>query len=347
MANENIQKHSVNSAGCDGRRLLTHSRHRSNLFHHVAKRLSRCNNFGMTPFLRIALLVPSFLLCTPHPSHAQQFLKITAEIQTLYFPKGDTNDDSQIRKWPISVVCVVGTNEWRIDDNYLENGERQWHFDGANVYSSTWITKPHSGDLDNKLKKLGIAVVPFEAARSNRTIYVDSSPYGHPLGDVGVNIAWLAFCSGTYLKREGRVLPIPVAPLTLRRTPDGFAYSDKTDLFRDDFGLPREIELFTSSVHFEKSIRMKHLDGDHDPAKYQERMSQLGNGKSMFHYKVAEITNFMGWIIPLKFDYVQNDVDISGVVTPRFGGKGRVSKIEVSGKPEGVFMAGQGVIKDG
>jgi len=104
---------------------------------------------------------------------------------------------------------------------------------------------------DRIANTIGLAAVPFERARSNLTINIWPSRDGHPLGDVSVNIPWLAFCSGTYLKREGRLVPLPAA--ILHHTRDRFAYTDKTETFEDTFGLPRTVDLFTSKSLYQAS----------------------------------------------------------------------------------------------
>jgi hypothetical protein len=90
-----------------------------------------------------------------------------------------------------------------------------------------------------------LRITPFTMSDTNTlAINVFASDDGHPLDDISVNIPWLAFCSGSYLKREGRIVPMPSA--ILRHALDGFGYSDKTTTFDDEFGLPRTIELSTS-----------------------------------------------------------------------------------------------------
>jgi hypothetical protein len=90
--------------------------------------------------------------------------------------------------------------------------------------------------------RTGLALAPFERAQSNLTIRVWPSQDGHPLGDYGENLPWLAFCSGNYLKREGRLIPLPCA--ILRHTRDRFAYTDKTITFKDEPRLPKTVALY-------------------------------------------------------------------------------------------------------
>ena len=62
---------------------------------------------------------------------------------------------------------------------------------------------------------------------------------------------WLAFCSGEYLKRLRRLIPLPVD--MLRHTRDRYGYTDQTVTFADDNGLPQKVELFTSRSLMEAS----------------------------------------------------------------------------------------------
>jgi hypothetical protein len=178
-------------------------------------------------------------------AHGQRYVEISSEIELVAYPSGSTNGATATTPRTISVLCVTGTNEWRIDHDYANGAEIKWLFDGTNIYHSLRRTKPTPAETTEKrLGNFKLATVPFDVAKSHLTINVHPSADGLPLGDVGVNIPWLAFCSGTYLKRAGRLVPLPVE--ILRHTRDRFAYSDKTKAFADGFGLPRSVDLFTS-----------------------------------------------------------------------------------------------------
>ena len=126
------------------------------------------------------------------------------------------------------------------------------------------------------------------------------------MGDFGVNIPWLAFCSGTYLKREGRIIPLPAA--ILRHCPDRFAYRDVTTTFDDDLGLPKSIDLFSSQALFLKS----HTDWDKELSfgnRYtewnQKTALKIQDALLVFHYAVLESTNVLGRRFPTKFEFFQ------------------------------------------
>jgi hypothetical protein len=191
-------------------------------------------------FLALALMV----LCgTTALGQAQRFIEINGEIETTSHRPGEPTDIADVVRRVFAFKCIAGTNEWRIDNDFVQGGEEKWFYDGTNVCNSIRVMKaPPQAITDMVAKQVGVA--PFQVAHSNLTVYIRESPDGHPLGNAGVNIPWLAFCSGNYLKRAGRIVPLPVA--TLRHAPNGFAYSDRTETFDDELGLPRVLTLFSS-----------------------------------------------------------------------------------------------------
>lgn len=208
-----------------------------------------------------------------------QFVEISAEIQTFGYGLGDTNSIASAKSRTVSVVCITGKNEWYITSDYQQPEE--WLFDGTSVRCRTKIpTKEHPQAVMNE---------DWE------------SRDGHPLAHFGVNIPWLAFCSGTYLKREGRVIPLPAA--LLRHCPDRFAYTDVTTTFDDNLGLPRSLDLFSSQALFLKS----HTDWDKELSfgdRYTEwnkkTALKIQDGVLVFHYGVLESTNTLGRNFPTK-----------------------------------------------
>ena len=185
------------------------------------------------------------------------------------------------------------------------NAASKWFYDGTNVYESIQVTRPLPQETQDRMKRAGgLATAPFETARSNLTINIWPSPDGNPLGDEGVNIAWLAFCSGTYLKREGRLIPLPAK--ILRHTPDRYAYTDQTSTFQDAFGLPRSVELFLSKTLYLSSVEDFYKGWG---SRYLEWMkgnvTNLQEGALTFHYSVTATTNFLSWTLPLRFEFSQ------------------------------------------
>jgi len=279
------------------------------------------------------------LACVPGLLSAQGFVQITAEISQTNYANG-TNATSH---WSFPCSCIVGTNEWRIDDGYSLNGREAWYSDGTNAYNSLQI-------LDNPPQQEAAAPAgkdsparagSWELSQSgtNRvTICIAPSPGGHPLGNLGANIPWLAFCSGTYLKREGRVIPLPVTDI--HGNSDSLAYADKIEVFKDDYGLPKSVELVTS--------RSQYLNSLHDDRLYRnERLLQARlhlaegapDGTVRFRYEVVNSTNFNGWNFPTEFRYYDYRPGRGGNWRLAAAGIGKVASLQMAGRPQNVFKS--------
>jgi hypothetical protein len=88
------------------------------------------------------------------------------------------------------------------------------------------------------------------------------------MGEEG-RMSWLAICSGSYLKREGREIFPPAFTWKFEIWPS-FA-PDRTIVFEDALGLPKRVDLSTT------------------------------NGQPVFVYRVSKSTNMLGWEFPLEF----------------------------------------------
>jgi hypothetical protein len=228
--------------------------------------------------------VATFCLALPFlQSPAAEFVDISAEIETFGYRLGDTNSIANAKPRTVKVVCITGASRWYMTNDFQQ--PEQWLFDGTNVWCRTQTPTLKEPKVRNE---------------------VWESRDGHPLGHFGVNIPWLAFCSGTYLKREGRMIPLPAA--VLRHCPDRFAYTDTTTTFADELGLPRSVDLFSSKALFLKS----HTDWDKELSfgnRYTEWNKQtapkIQDGVLVFHYAVLESTNVLGRNFPTKFEFFQ------------------------------------------
>lgn len=219
-------------------------------------------------------------------NQAAQYVEISADIETFGYRLADTNSIARAKPKTVHVVCIAGPDQWFIEDDF--QGRRTWLFDGTNVLCKTSPPDPSEKSI----------------AKARREVW--KSRDGHPLGDFGVNIPWLAFCSGTYLKREGRIIALPAA--VLRHCPDRFAYTDVTTTFDDELGLPWSLDLFSSQALFLKS----HADWDRELSfgdRYTEwnkkTALKIQDGVLVFHYSVLESTNVLGSNFPMKFELFQ------------------------------------------
>jgi hypothetical protein len=240
---------------------------------------------------------------------AGQFVEVSATIKLTTYRSGETNELVKAKSRLISSVCIAGTNSWRIEDDCVQGGLNKWFFDGTNVYESLQVVSPASQEMQRILEKAGgPAPVPFETARSNLTINIWPSSDGHPLADPTVNMEWLAFCSGPYLRREGR--RIPLACDDLRHTPDRYAYTDQTEVFSDGFCLPRSIDLFMSKERYLSSVKDFYRGWGVRYLKWMQlAVTNVTEGALTFHYAVTATTNFLGWTFPLRFEFYQKGRD--------------------------------------
>lgn len=298
---------------------------------------SRANFFQRTGASRYSAV-------TENTTPAERYIEITGKIEVTSYPGGYTSNGANARPpKTISFVCVTGTNQWRIDHDFSLNSEQHYFFDGTNVYSSARITKPLPEHLltNKAYQAFGLAIAPSEESRSNVTINIWQSHNGHPLGDPGVNLPWLAFCSGNFLRREGRLIPLPDD--NLRHTPDRFAYTDRTETFDDELGLPRTIDLFTSKSLYQSSVDDFYKEwfrGDRYMEWTKRTAESLEEGVLTFHYAVVESTNFLGWNLPTKFEYFQTERKYVQNADWFHRGLGRVTSIRLSTKPENAFVPG-------
>jgi hypothetical protein len=215
---------------------------------------------------------------------AAEFVEISAEIEVLGYRLHDTNSIARAKPKTTRVVCITGGKEWYISNDYQER--EQWVFDGTNV-----LCKAESQSLPG----------PDKFMTRNW-----KSEDGHPMGHFGVNIPWLAFCSGAYLKRPERMIPLPA--VLLRHCPDRFAYKDMTTTFEDGLGLPRTMDLFSSQELFLKSHTdwdKEHSFGDRYTEWNKKTAPKIQDGALVFHYAVLESTNVLGKTFPTKFEFFQ------------------------------------------
>lgn len=256
----------------------------------------------------------------------QRFVTITAEFEQFEFPSGDIRHPVNLTNLAFSAVCTTGTNEWRIDISFGEVGKTQLSqvfFDGTNLYYNNI----------------------FASGNSRVTVSSRPSYIGCPLGATMHNLPWLAFCAGNYLKREGRLIPLPVPTMIFGAlaSPDSLAYFDTTRTFADDLGLPRTVDMFASDSLFSASVTNGVFQGNHDVELWKRGSTgfkwDFPEGALRFHYTVTRSTNFLGWNIPVNFEWFRNDIK-HGALVPRMGGRGSVTSIIASTTPASVIVPG-------
>src|SRR5262245_38257455 len=74
-----------------------------------------------------AVIVPVGLTCLTTPA-VGQYAEIAAVIETVAYAPQGTNGQTAGARRAIHVVCIVGSNEWRIDNDFARNAEVSWAF---------------------------------------------------------------------------------------------------------------------------------------------------------------------------------------------------------------------------
>jgi len=263
---------------------------------------------------------------------AQQYVEVSTEIACQFFAPTEAN--SPAGQMTFRAVCTIGTNTWRLDFERIGNGTTSWHFDGTNVYESLLATAPPI--TNQALQKLGISPLPFSMARTCLTVNVHPSRDGHPLGKHWANITWLAFCSGNYLRQAGRLIPLPIADV--RHSPDAFGFSDVTEAFPDELGLPRVVDLFCSRALLSASVTNEFFVGKRDLNAWLPWIALHPDGVQKFHYEVTAHTNVLGWTLPLSFEFAQREFTRNQPGALLCRGTGEVHSIRVSQAPQNLFV---------
>jgi hypothetical protein len=196
---------------------------------------------GKVVFITVSLLIASVPGVT-----AQKGLRIGGTVSFASF-RG-TNRLVRAERPTYDFECVVGGGKWAITSKFLKNAIERFSFDGTNVYRVLEYTALPSQEN-----------APAAVPQSNESIdqlnskkFLTISPGPLPLGNAGVNVLWLAFCSGDYLKSSSRLIPLLMSDV--RHNPTAFGYDDATVIFEGGLGLPKVVtlresrELFASSV---------------------------------------------------------------------------------------------------
>src|SRR5215471_3613936 len=148
---------------------------------------------------------------------AADLVDITAEFRCTNRVRIGTNQYP--REWRHSVHCVVGTNLWFIEGDFASNADVSRLFTGSNVVEDSVLNKG------------------FAAGKRWTNTWVSDGVISNGVG--AQNLAWLAFCSGPYLKKV-RVIPLPC--------PNGYfpdnVNHDHRQVFHDELGLPSSVEFF-------------------------------------------------------------------------------------------------------
>jgi hypothetical protein len=235
----------------------------------------------------LTLCAAALMLAAAAPA---QFVEVEAVIDVTSWHYHEETGLPLKSSRSFAVRCVVGTNTWLIENHSRTNfKESLWFVDAKLIRQIT-------SNQDSISDEPGFLPV----RRGMRSANVTASDDGYPAGEMFVNIPWFAFCSGPYLKRSGRSVPL-LAPA---KDQPAFGFKDTTTTASDGLGLPQRVDLFTSK------------------------------GQLKSEYRVQQSTNVLGWSFPTAFTFAQNEPDQFDKWRRQLTASGRVTNIRPASKPE-------------
>lgn len=201
-----------------------------------------------------------------------QFVEVTAEIETIQW-SGHFKDKPPVvhfNTW--TTRCVVGTNSWLIEQDFGGITHDAWWYTGSNITAHTVLLRYPSDRAELFARNhpelvVGRGYTKVLESRDGASVAVRALDVGELRGTAHINIAWLAFCSGPYLQRDARQIPLPANA----QWPVILEWKDKTTTYDDELGLPTSVELYTT------------------------------NSQPVCQYRTLGSTNVLGWNFPLKF----------------------------------------------
>lgn len=270
-------------------------------------------------WVRRWVLVISSLL--PFLCAGGQFVELRAEIESLDWNhwffcdrigkySGQEGTSSTFRQNQ-NRRCVVGANVWMIESDFPTHKVTRW-FTGTNIIEHTVITQETPKAVVKRMSEQSrLAMVAPPVGHKYTRVYetADGNP-GRPVrvadlmvSDIPGTVSWLAFCSGSALKKEGRTV-FPPNSLWKESRIAYAGWSDATEVFKDDLGLPKSINLV------------------------------LTNSQPIFQYQVRQSTNVLGWNFPLEFYGVQYLAARTSAWELHMTLRGRVTSIHPGLNPE-------------
>jgi hypothetical protein len=234
-----------------------------------------------------------------------QFVELTAEIHAVRWVYQGTNNPPAIATKNWTIRCVVGTNTWLIEEDFPP-AKDAWCFTGSNVMTHSVLTGYPSERKELFERSFSEMVVDRGCTKVvNSQTEIPFPPpallAGTSFDVAALHIPWLAFCSGSYLKREDCQVPLP--------SMDYWSYpiihSDKFTVFEDVLGLPRVADFYA------------------------------GDGQPVCRYRALEPTNVLGWSFPLRFELAQYRNEFGqGPWELSLTASGKVIAIGVGSQPE-------------
>ena len=194
---------------------------------------------------------------------AAQFVEVAADFEITVWRYQEETGLPLKRSRVYSVRCVVGTNMWLIENHARTNAtESIWFVDGKIIRQTTYADSDPTEPV-------------YRSFRRGPRASIVAATDGYPSGDLFLNLPWFAFCSGPYLARPGRSVPLP----TPGQDRAAFAFKGEATVFEDSLGLPKRATFHTAQ------------------------------GQLKCDYQVQKSTNILGWNFPTAFTVAQNEPD--------------------------------------
>lgn len=243
-------------------------------------------------------------LCSIEHAKAQ-FVNLTTEIQTVLWVYHGTNKPPTVQTKSWTTQCVVGTNTWLIEGEFFP-ARHAWWFTGSNIVAHS-VLRAYPSErkelFEQSFPEMRIGRGHTEIIQSKHGLgpYAPALVAGTDPNGVAANIAWLAFCSGDYLKGADRRIPLPSRDFWSY----GITYTANTTVFEDDLGLPKAMDFYAT------------------------------NAQPVFRYRVVESTNILDWSFPLEFQLAQYRNEYGeGPWELNFTASGKVISIGIGGPPQ-------------
>lgn len=279
-------------------------------------------------------LIPAFsTLCSFYVSAVEPELYFELNLTIT-----QTNFRSATATW--TSRCVFGKDKWLIESSFSRNAVESFYCDGTNVYKTVQITRVPS-DLSANLGRFKSPnlVGQTNLPKATDPIALSIIPGFHPLSDTGGNLPWLSYCSRRYIQSSDK--PMPLIASIVRHDPSSFAFKHQAEVFSDDLGLPRELNLICSRALLKKSpfdARMLRTDEQVQSAKASGDWGvRIVDGMLAARYKVISTTNIAGRTVPTVFTYEQFQLGTNALV-PWLRATGTATDIRISQEPETIVL---------
>jgi hypothetical protein len=276
---------------------------------------------------------------TPMESYAAMLtnqISISIQMHIEEFESNPIQATQNPNSFSFDVECSIMSNRWKIVSRFPRNAIETYYYDGTNVLVFT-VPNEAQPDEDDQRNFRTFGVVPLLGAEgSYSNLYVTVIPGEHPIGNMGVNIPWMAFCSSHYLNMTNVNLPDPSEPV--RHNLFAFGYETDVQRFPDGLALPKNVVWRTSKQRLLTSVNRPLLIRSARTAAQRAEpgrfVKHFGNGLLHGEYLVDESTNYCGINLPLKLRFQQYDRFLDQEPRIRRRVYGNVTSIEAASSIE-------------